>query len=195
MIFILSYRKNLIIPRLIDEVRSPMRFRNFGIVLLFVLILPLETMADDIMNTDSDSDGIPDCLEDTNGNSIVDAGETDPLNSDTDGDGLLDGEEDLNKNGMTDGSESDPLNADTDGDGMPDGWEVRYGFDPLVDSASDDTDGDGFSNLAEYNSGTDPTDAGSKPALYHFRYDSNGNLEYMQQPSIQPQPPRNWRLK
>lgn len=193
MIFIPSYRKNLIIPRLIDEMRFPMRFRNFSIVLLFILILPLETMADGIVDTDSDSDGIPDYLEDINGNSIVDAGETDPLNSDTDGDGLPDGDEDLNKNGLTDASESDPLNADTDGDGMQDGWEVHYGFDPLADSASDDIDGDGFSNLVEYNSGTDPTDAGSKPALYHFRYDDNGNLEYMQQPSIQP--PQNWRLK
>lgn len=159
-----------------------MRFINFGIVLLFILILPLETMACDIKNADSDSDGIPDYLEDINGNSIVDAGETDPLNSDTDGDGLADGDEDLNKNGLTDASESDPLNADTDGDGMPDGWEVHYGFDPLADNASDDNDGDGFSNLVEYNSGTDPTDAGSKPALYHFHYDSNGNLESMQRP-------------
>lgn len=164
------------------------------------------------MNTDSDGDGIPDLLEDTNGNGIVDAGETDPrdadtdddgisdgiedanlngifdvgetdpLNSDTDGDGLADGDEDLNKNGQTDASESDPLNADTDGDGMQDGWEVYYGFDPFADSGQDDTDGDGYTNLVEYNSGTDPTDAGSKPALYHFRYDSNGNLETMQQP-------------
>ncbi len=40
--------------------------------------------------------------------------------------------------------------VDTDGDGMPDWWEVKYGFDPLVDDADEDGDGDGNSNLTQY---------------------------------------------
>jgi hypothetical protein len=41
---------------------------------------------------DSDTDGLPDYLEDRNGNGALDTGETDPANPDTNEDGLLDGE-------------------------------------------------------------------------------------------------------
>jgi len=40
---------------------------------------------------DSDSDGLLDDVEDSNGNGVIDAGETDPFNPDSDGDGLTDG--------------------------------------------------------------------------------------------------------
>ncbi|MFC1780050.1 hypothetical protein ACFLZU_06925, partial [Thermodesulfobacteriota bacterium] len=43
--------------------------------------------------SDIDGDGIPDYIEDTNGNGEFDTGETDPNNPDTDGDGILDGNE------------------------------------------------------------------------------------------------------
>ncbi len=96
---------------------------------------------------DSDEDGLPNSLEDINGNGIVDAGETDPMNEDTDGDGVWDGKnpaddtgEDVNLNGIYEPhlGESDPLNADTDGDSITDGYELRYGTDPTnIDSDGD----------------------------------------------------------
>jgi hypothetical protein len=54
---------------------------------------------------DKDMDGLPDSVEDTNGNGIFDFGETDPLDFDSDGDGFNDGEE------VTAGS--DPLDVDS----------------------------------------------------------------------------------
>ncbi|MBW2699387.1 MAG: hypothetical protein JRF33_01100 [Deltaproteobacteria bacterium] len=72
---------------------------------------------------DLDGDGIPNELEDKNGNGIVDAGETDPENPDTDGDGVNDGVEDANQNGVRDDGETDPLNPDSDDDGLADGIE------------------------------------------------------------------------
>jgi hypothetical protein len=44
-------------------------------------------------DSDSDDDGIPDDMEDSNNNGVVDPGETDPFNPDTDGDGVQDGTE------------------------------------------------------------------------------------------------------
>lgn len=104
---------------------------------------------------DSDSDGIPDIIEDADMDGEVDANETDPndpdtdddglldgieiddtdgnvtdpLNEDTDGDFILDGIEDANKNGRRDGNETDPNLADTDGDGYSD-LDDRYPLDP-----------------------------------------------------------------
>jgi|GEM_PF-2354334 len=101
-------------------------------------------------DTDSDGDGLPDNLEDKNGNGRLDPGETDPLNPDTDGDGLLDGEEDANQNGAVDAGETDPTSNDTDGDGLPDGWEIHNSLDPLRNDVNGDLDGDGISNIAEY---------------------------------------------
>jgi hypothetical protein len=43
--------------------------------------------------TDSDSDGLADYFEDSNGNGVVDTGETDPDDPDSDGDGVIDGTE------------------------------------------------------------------------------------------------------
>lgn len=80
---------------------------------------------------DTDNDGIPDNIEDTNLNGTVDPGETDPDNPDTDGDGLLDGIEDTNRNGVVDPGETNPTRRDTDGDGFSDGYEVTRGSDPL----------------------------------------------------------------
>lgn len=57
---------------------------------------------------DTDNDGLADVIEDANGNSIVDEGETDPAVEDTDRDGLADGIEDTNQNGVLDAGESDP---------------------------------------------------------------------------------------
>ncbi len=91
------------------------------------------TNADD----DTDDDGIPDRIEDPDGDGVVDPGETDPTLADSDGDGIQDGTE----TGLTAGdigpetdtavfvpdsdptTTTDPLNPDTDGDGWTDGEE------------------------------------------------------------------------
>ena len=69
---------------------------------------------------DSDGDGLPDSIEDINGNGIVDPGESDPNDADTDNDGLDDGSEsgDSDGDGIPDVLESDTF--DGDGDGTPD---------------------------------------------------------------------------
>lgn len=105
---------------------------------------------------DSDSDGLPDDIENVYC--------TDSNVPDTDNDSISDGVEDANHNGVVDTGETNPCNADTDGDGMPDGWEVDNSLDPLVeDDASEDSDGDGYNNLAEYQKNTDPNNADSHP--------------------------------
>ncbi len=76
---------------------------------------------------DRDLDGVPDAVEDRNGNHRVDPGETSFVVADTDGDGVPDGMEDANLNGRVDEGETDPRRADTDGDGIADGADA----DPL----------------------------------------------------------------
>ncbi|MCA9537999.1 MAG: hypothetical protein KC620_03890, partial [Myxococcales bacterium] len=96
---------------------------------------------------DRDGDGLPDNLEDLDGDGVVDPGETDPNDPDTDGDGILDGVEDANRNGQRDPGETDPTRADTDGDGLGDGEEDADHDGQLDDGETDprtrDTDGDG----------------------------------------------------
>jgi len=104
---------------------------------------------------DSDSDGLPDSLEDTTC--------TNPNEPDTDNDGIIDGIEDANHDGVVDPTETDPCNNDTDGDGMPDGWEVDNNLNPLVNDAFDDADGDEFCNWREFLAGTDPNLIGDTP--------------------------------
>ena len=70
---------------------------------------------------DADGDGLPDGVEDRNGNQAVDPGETNRLKRDSDGDGVPDDLEDLNRNGWADEGESSAVNADSDGDGLFDG--------------------------------------------------------------------------
>jgi len=111
---------------------------------------------------DSDNDGLPDSVEDSNGNGVVDPGETDPLDADTDDDGLSDGVEDSNGNGVIDTGETDPLDTDSDADGALDGQEDSNG-NGIVDTGEADplnydTDNDGLSDGYEINvSGTDPS--------------------------------------
>lgn len=98
-------------------------------------------------SVDSDSDGLPDALENIIG--------TDSDNPDTDGDGLSDGAEVLTHR-------TNPLVTDTDGDGILDGVEIDLGSNPLDRSNEsttgngDDPDNDGLSSGTERFLGTDP---------------------------------------
>jgi uncharacterized repeat protein (TIGR01451 family) len=107
-----------------------------------------------VTELDSDTDGLPDSLENTTC--------TEPTNADTDNDGIPDGVEDANHNGTVEEDETDPCNIDTDGDGIQDGTELGYTlndigpdtdtniFQPDLDpstttnSLDEDTDGDGL---------------------------------------------------
>jgi glucose/arabinose dehydrogenase len=116
---------------------------------------------------DSDSDGLTDSQESTEG--------TNPNDPDSDDDGLNDGPEvlthntdpldtDTDNDGLSDGAEvnthnSDPLDTDSDNDGLTDGAEVNTHNTLPNDS---DTDNDGLSDGAEINThNTDPNDSDS----------------------------------
>ncbi len=85
--------------------------------------IPRRRAPDGAPHFDRDRDGIPDHLEDRNGNGVLDPGETDPWHRDTDGDGIPDGVEDSNRDGRRGQGETSARNHDTDGDGIPDGVE------------------------------------------------------------------------
>ncbi len=121
--------------------------------------------------SDQDGDGIEDAVEHQACTLIDDA--------DSDDDGLPDGIEDSNRNGQVDPGESDPCLADTDGDGLLDGAERGLVtphpdthpavFEPTTapllrtDPNDPDTDGDGFSDGDEMLEGANPLDAGDCP--------------------------------
>jgi len=146
---------------------------------------------------DDDNDGLPDVVEDNNGNGRVDYSETDPLNSDTDGDGVSDGDEDANLNGYVEAGETDPCRSDTDGDGISDGDEQTVGTDPLlfdtdsdgyadaidaeplVDTVTGDSDGDGFPDAFD--------DAPSDPTVFAVaddQYELNDDFQNMSAGSV-----------
>jgi hypothetical protein len=85
---------------------------------------------------DTDGDGLPDVQEDTNGNGILDTGETNPYNVDTDGGGESDGTEVAAKRNPLD--QTDDLTFDADSDGWVNGIELLHSTDPK----KTDTDGD-----------------------------------------------------
>jgi hypothetical protein len=103
-------------------------------------------------NGDSDGDGLTDFIEDSNGNGIVDLGETDPQNPDSDYDGLLDGDEDSDGDGVIGVSETNPLDFDSDDDGLTDGYEINIGgTDPNSPTIliPGDMNSDGVVNVAD----------------------------------------------
>ncbi len=112
-----------------------------------VLDISVEAIAD------QDADGLPDFIEDSNDNGVVDPGETDPYDDDSDDDGIVDGNEDTNSNGVVDAGETNPSNDDTDGDGIQDGTELG-----LTQPQGSDTDTSNFVPDADPSTTTDPTD-------------------------------------
>jgi hypothetical protein len=120
-----------------------------------------------IETKDADADGLPDDLEDRNGNGVIDAGETSKLDPDTDGDGIPDGKEDINANGNVDTGETDALSADTDGDGDRDGAD----FSPLpptsqaANGTAPDSLGENMDQQAATNSGEVPAESQNRVAI------------------------------
>jgi len=145
----------------------------------------------DPLDSDSDGDGVPDGIEDSNRNGVVDDGETDPLDADSDDDGLPDGIEDLNHNGQIDFGETNPLDPDTDGDLLPDGTEDANGnglhdigeTDPTDPDSDDDGIPDGYEdanlNGVVDDNETDPSRADTdSDGLSDGQEDCNGNFTY-----------------
>jgi hypothetical protein len=124
---------------------------------------------------DNDGDGIPNGIEDTNGNGQADAGETDLDNPDTDGDNIGDGEEDKNHNGQMDPDETDALDkcdpkitdpeCDFDNDGIPNETDPDDDNDGVVDVSDvdkfnplSDSDFDTIVDSIETANGSNPLD-------------------------------------
>ncbi len=146
----------------------------------------------DPSDSDSDDDGIPDDVEDANGNGIVDQGETDPGNPDTDGDGIQDGTEkgytadDIGPDtdlaffqaDLDPFTTTDPLMQDTDQDGLKDGQEDanRNGIidNSETDPCNPDSDADGLTDGQEDVNGNGVIDAGERnPILKDNTFDAN----------------------
>ena len=118
------------------------------------------TLLTDPTSSDTDSDGITDGVE-VNGAYGSPAQASDPRNNNTDGDAFDDGEEDTNGNGILDAGETDPTRREDSGDEDQDGiqnWEENLSC-TLWDVA--DTDFGGISDGQERNlsHGTDPCDS------------------------------------
>ncbi len=103
------------------------------------------------MNSDTDSDNLPDIYE-INFYHLTDGlHPTIPdSNLDVDGDGKTSLQE------YTYGT--DPTNEDTDGDRIPDGWEIDHDdiVDPFVKDSDDDPDEDGLINFWEWHQNGEP---------------------------------------
>jgi hypothetical protein len=105
---------------------------------------------------------------DTNGNPI-----------DTDGDGIPDYIEDANGDGVYGaGDLSDWTKYSTDGTGISDGWEIKY-FGHIGIDLNADPDGDGLTNLQEYQGGTNPNvdDSTVPGSRLNYVYDAGGWLQ------------------
>ncbi len=135
--------------------------RPYGVYTIQLLVFDASNQSEFrvqvINDIDTDSDGMPDSLDDDDDNDgLTDEQElaleppSDPLDPDSDDDGLNDGDE-VNLHGTS------PTNGDTDGDGLGDSEELdTYGTDPTTA----DTDEDGLGDSEELDTyGTDPTTA------------------------------------
>ena len=89
-----------------------------------------------------------------------------PAGLDHDGDGLLTSVEDSNGNGVVDAGETDFMSMDTDSDEMDDLYEVIHGLNPLLNDSDGDADSDTLSNLLEYQLGSDINSTDSDSDTY-----------------------------
>jgi len=90
-------------------------------------------------------------------------------------DGVPDYLEDANGDGITDNGETSWTNMDLDADGIPNWWEIAHGLNPLsAADAVQDPDYDGRCNLQEYQDGTEPQSPGSVALvqLGNWRFDN-----------------------
>lgn len=163
-----------------------------------VMLSPNDYGSYDVVNIDTDGDGIADFHElqlgtdrekaDTDGDGLSDYEEiyityTDPLIGDTDGNGITDDMEDFDEDGLTSLEEirlgTSPYNNDSDGDGLSDWDEVNV---YLTDPANSDTDSDGILDGDELRFELDPLNPETKPGTpdsrrYFFQNIESASLE------------------
>ena len=108
----------------------------------------IEQHGTDANRADTDTDGMPDGWELTNGFTPT---------SNADGDGDADSDDATNTQEYTHGS--DPRDPDSDDDQMWDGWEITFSLNPTwAGDATEDPDFDDLENLEEYTVTTNPRD-------------------------------------
>ena len=98
----------------------------------------------DPLLADTDDNGVPDGLEDPDGDTLTNAEEvaagSSPVSTDSDADGILDQDEAA--------AGSDPVLADSDEDGLSDPYELSIGSNPALADSDGDTQLDAEENIA-----------------------------------------------
>jgi hypothetical protein len=135
-------------------------------------------------DSDNDADGDGICGDVDNCPEV-----SNPNDADTDEDGIPDGVEDTNHNGVWDAGETSPCEADSDGDGIQDGTELGYTLDDIgpdtdtgvfvpdldpettTDALDDDTDDDGRKDGEEDLNHNGRVDPGERdPNKFNIRF-------------------------
>ena len=118
------------------------------------------TLLTDPTNSDTDGDGIKDGIE-ISGQYGSPAQASDPRNNNTDGDAFDDGDEDTNGNGVVDANETDPTRREDSGDFDNDGlenWQENLSC-TLWNVADTDFGGVNDGDESNVTHGTDPCDS------------------------------------
>ncbi len=141
---------------------------RYYLFIIFLFLSPFFVFAQEIANTDSDSDGLSDYEE-------LNTYYTDPNKTDTDSDGYDDKTEIDSKYSPHLGDKKRLLDSDLDEDGLNDAWELILGTNLM----KMDTDEDGFSDGQEVMAGYDPRDAQPKKISKTIKVNlANQELEY-----------------